>query len=134
MSTDFSAIFDNLVEQANAAAESESGFEPPEPVIAEGTAFDDRIRVRIENGRVTEFDLRPEAMRLTNADLADHLVTAVNQALTGYQQALTEAMTDEQTDFGQLQSQLRDLQSESLRAIDKYTDAMGEMLRRAKVE
>ena len=135
MSTDISALFDKLVEQANHTADKDDQtFEPAAPVVAEGTAFKERIRVRIENGKVTEFDLRPEAMRLTNADLGDHLVTAVNAALAAYQQAMTEAITDEQTDFGQLQSQLRDMQSESLRVIDKYTDAMGEMLRKAKVE
>lgn len=134
MSTDFSALLDNLVAQASHTSEAQQEFEPIEPVIGEGTAFNERVRVRIENGKVTEFDLRPEAMRLTNADLGGHLVTAVNAALVAYQQAMVEAVTDEQTDFGQLQSQLRDMQAESLRVIDRYTDAMGEMLRKAKVE
>ncbi len=132
----FRELFDNLDAQLQQAQNSSAV--PAEltenPVTAEGSDDDDRLRVTVTNGRLTEVTIQPQLLRLGNAELAALFVTATNNALEAYQAALMESLRDLSPDLGALQGQVRQVQEESLRSLNAYADSMLEMLRRAKSE
>ena len=133
MSQPFDDVFDRLVAEAGRAAEVQGQqVGPTSPVTAEATGYDERIRVAMVDGQVTELDLHPAAMRLSNAELADHLRDTVNAALKAYQTAVLAAVQENDTDFGALQGRLREIQAEAGRSMQRYTDQMAQMLRVAK--
>ncbi|MDO5287209.1 MAG: YbaB/EbfC family nucleoid-associated protein [Actinomycetia bacterium] len=102
------------------------------PVTAEGTAADERLRVTVTNGRVQEVSLQPQLLRLSNAELGDHIAEAVNNALEAYQTALMAQLSQLSPDLGAVREQVRQIQEESIRSLDAYTDSMLQMLRQVK--
>ncbi len=102
------------------------------PVTAEGTAADERLRVTVTNGRVQEVSLQPQLLRLSNAELGDHIAEAVNNALEAYQTALMAQLSQLSPDLGAVRDQVRQIQEDSIRSLDAYTDSMLQMLRQVK--
>ncbi len=133
MSQPFDDVFDRLVtEVGRAEALQTQPVQPAVPVEVEVSGHEDRIRIRLVAGQVAELTLHPAAMRLSNAELADHLRETFNEALAAYQSAVVQAVTEDDTDLGALQHRLRDIQRETARSMQRYSDQMLAMLRAAK--
>lgn len=128
-------IHRTIVETEAAAARQQSGSADPtalgltEPVVGHGDAWDDRIRVTLTDGRFTECDLPPQALRLGAEDLAEHVLTAANAAITDYQTQLMIALAEQQPDLSTLTGNLREIQADAVRAGSSYTDQMQDVLR-----
>ncbi len=132
-------LISRVIREAETAAEQQRQGGPStaelgvgHPVAGHGSALDDRIRATVTDGRLTELELQPQAMRLTNADLSEHVVQAVNEALAGYQSALMTALTDQQPDLSSVADGLREIQADAVRAVSAYTDQMYEVLKRVQ--
>lgn len=132
-------LISRVIREAETAAEQQrqGGLSTAEmgvghPGSGHGSALDDRVRATVTDGRLTELELQPQAMRLTNADLSEHVVQAVNEALAGYQSALMTALTDQQPDLSSVADGLREIQADAVRAVSAYTDQMYEVLKRVQ--
>ncbi len=129
----FRQLFDDLDTQlTQAQTPTTSPDLENNPVTAEGTAADERLRVTITNGRVVEVSLQPQLLRLGNAELGDHITEAVNNALEAYQTALMAALAELSPDLGQVRQQVRQIGEDSIRSLDTYTDTMLQMLKQAR--
>ena len=130
--SDFDAMFNDLLRQTRSAADglgpsAEALDEAPEVI---GHAYDDRINVTMKAGRVTAVEIQPPARKLDAVQLGEELVTAINNAIDAN---LAAIMADqEQPDFTALSEQLHQVQAESVRQLNKYTEGMYDMLRQAK--
>ncbi|OYN98953.1 hypothetical protein B0O41_2352 [Propionibacteriaceae bacterium ES.041] len=132
MTADFEDVLSRLNDTVDQAATSPELGELPE-VEGEAAAYDDRISVKVRAGKVTDLEIQPLAMRLSNADLAEHVTTAVNAALADYAEKITAALTEtETTDFGSLMTSTRQLQNDSLRAMKAYTESLFDALNQVK--
>lgn len=132
MTADFEDVLSRLNDTVDQAAVSTELGELPE-VEGEATAYDERISVKVRSGKVTDLEIQPLAMRLSNAELAEHLTTAVNDALADYAEKITAALTEtESTDFGSLMNSTRQLQTDSLRAMKAYTESLFDALNQVK--
>lgn len=133
MTDDFSQILDRLQGNLGALAKDPSAaasdFEAPE-VEGHGTAHEEQIRVTMASGKFTELTIDPRAMRLANAELAEHLLAAFNQALEEHTQRSAEALLEQHPslDPETMQAELRQIQTQSLQAMKKYTDSMFDAL------
>lgn len=74
---------DGTVPQATAAA--------AEPVTGEAEALDGAVSVQVTGGRVTGLYIDRSALRLTEGELADAIMTATNEALDAVRTAMAEA-------------------------------------------
>ncbi|MDN5726660.1 MAG: hypothetical protein L0G99_12135 [Propionibacteriales bacterium] len=128
---DINDLFSRLADQAAKPAQFDMSQVTSTPIEGRGSAADDRIRVRIVNGKVTEFDVQHPALRLDRTVLCAELAKAVNGALETYQTNMVSAVQN-RTDFGALSEDLRDMQAESIQTINAYTDRMMEMLLEAR--
>jgi|GEM_PF-4009353 len=126
--SEFDAILERLQVQAQQAAATPVGL--PE-VTSEGASDNEQVRATVSSGKLQSVTIDPRAMRLTNAELADLVVEAVNAAIEAQNAAVTAAMQDESTDFGQLNRNLDEIRSDANQTMAKYLDAMTEMLGRA---
>lgn len=132
MTADFEDVLSRLNDTVDQAAVSTELGELPD-VGGEATAYDERISVMVRSGKVTDLEIQPLAMRLSNAELAEHLTTAVNDALADYAEKITAALTEtESTDFGSLMNSTRQLQTDSLRAMKAYTESLFDALNQVK--
>lgn len=126
--TEFDPILQRLQEQvANAQA---TPVDLP-VASAEGTSADEQIRVSVAAGKVEQITIDARSMRLTNVELAEKLVEAVNAAIDAHGAAIVAAMADDSTDFGQLNRGLDEIRADANQTMTKYLDAMTEMLGRA---
>lgn len=119
-------------DQATRTEATEAGFDLAE-VRGEGEARDGELRVVMQAGRFTEVTIDVRAMRLSNVELAEALLEAVNAASDAHAAALAEAVREDAgTDFGALQADLRDIQTQSLTAMRTYTDSLFDALAQAR--
>lgn len=131
MTEDFSQVFDALGEQTRrAAAGGTSAPLLPQEEVS-GSSGDGEVTVRLVGGRATGCDIDVRAMRLTNAELAEHVVAAVNAAVDAHTAAVAAAMQDQRTDFGMLREQLANIGAEAQRSMERYAAGMHESLARA---
>lgn len=107
---------------------------PGEPVTGRGSALDGRVTMTVTNGRVTGCELAPQVLRLTNVELAEHLVEAANAALDGYTAALTTAIRQSQPDLSTLAGRVREIQADAQSSLSRYTADLAAMLRSRGVE
>lgn len=126
--SDFDGILERLQAQARQAATTPV---PAPEVTSEGASENEQVRVTIASGKVQSVAIDARAMRLTNAELGDLVVEAVNAAIEAQYTAVAAAMQDESTDFGQLNRNLDEIRSDANQTMAKYLDAMTEMLSRA---
>lgn len=129
-SSSFGEMFDNLIEQAKQSQSSFADFDPEDAEEVEGKAHDDRITVKMKAGKVTEIDLQPMVMRLDNKTLGEEIAKAVNAAIDANVAAMMNSAQG--LDYQTLTKDLREIQGESLRQLDQYTEAMLSMLRGVK--
>ena len=126
--TEFDPILQRLQDQvANAQA---TPVDLP-VASAEGTSADEQVRVSVAAGKVEQITIDARSMRLTNVELAEKLVEAVNAAIDAHGAAIVAAMEDDSTDFGQLNRGLDEIRADANQTMTKYLDAMTEMLGRA---
>lgn len=121
----FDHIFEELKAQAAAA--------PPviPEVAAEGRSPDDLITVRMGANQVTGVEVHPRAMRLTNAELGDHIAAAVNAAIADHTEKLVAGLQGADTDFGALQQNLERIQTQTQQSMQAYLGSMRDMLAQA---
>lgn len=133
MTQPFSSMFDSLfasLDQAQNLRPDPAALENAPEVV--GTAFDERISVRMKAGRVLGVEIQPPARRLDAEELSDHLTEAINKAIDANLEAMTSGADAEVPDLQALNAQLQDVQRESISQLEKYTSGMEEMLRNAK--
>lgn len=130
-------LLSRVLQQADAAIEQQRrGESAPaelgltEPVEGRGTAMDERIVITLGDGRVTGCELHPQVMRLSSLELSEHLIEAMNAALTAYQSALMAALATQQPDLTAISASVREIQADAVRAVSAYTDQMYDVLRR----
>lgn len=101
-----------------------AGFALPDGITGEGSSDRDRVKVRVSGGEVTDVQIDIRALRQDTAELGRQVKDAVNAALTDHAAQVAAAMADEQSDFSSLQTDLRDIQAQSLQAMTTYTNSM----------
>jgi DNA-binding protein YbaB len=97
----------------------------PEPPIGTGEAADGRVRVRATlPGRIENLELEPSLLRLSGAELAREIESAVNAALADLQgRAVATAGA---ADLGALTGQLKDIQFNAERQFAKLAASLVE--------
>lgn len=134
----FDQVFSQLIAEAKQSAQHSSQQSPSaqlgltDPITGVGTAHEDRITVTMADGRLTACELQPQAMRLSNVALGEQIVHAVNAAIEQYQQALSDAMAQQQPDLAATPDALREIQYQATDAVRKHTQAMLDMLSRVE--
>lgn len=131
MTEDFNHLFERLqgsLDTMRTDPQAAADFALPE-VEAHGTALEEQIRVTMGTEEFTELTIDPRAMRQSNAELAHHLLEAFNAALADHNRQLATALTAQHpaTDES-LQSELRQIQNQSVRAMKTYTDSLMDAL------
>ncbi|GEM_PF-5478937 len=106
-----------------------TGFSEPPVVEVTGHDPDEFVRVTIGGSKVTSVDIRAAVLKRGNAEVADLVKAAINDALDKHTTAMTEALADTRTDFGALQAELNRISAESQHQMTRYLDAMDRMLR-----
>lgn len=133
MTQSFSSMFDSLfasLDQAQNLRPGASAFADAPEVV--GTAYDERITVRMKAGRVLGVEIQPPARRLDADELSEHLTEAINAAIDANLEAMTSSADAQAPDLRALNDQLHQVQRESITQLEKYTSGMEEMLRNAK--
>lgn len=134
MTENFDRMFGDLIAQTQKAVDglgpTPEQLENAQEVV--GSAYEERINVFVKAGRVTRVEIQPPARRLDSEELSDHLAQAINAALDANLAAMTSGQGEERPDFEALTQQLRSIQAESVRQMEKYNQGMYEMLRQAK--
>ncbi|MGJ6979003.1 hypothetical protein ACSDQ9_00520 [Aestuariimicrobium soli] len=134
--TDFEAVLSDL--NRLTAQVSDGSLKPSDEQLEAlpevvGTNEDETIKVSIKAGTVTRVELHPKAHRLDNVTLGEQLTEAINAAIQANLEAVMQGNADLGTpDYASLNQQLNDIQTESLRSMQRYTDGMLDMLRKAK--
>lgn len=132
MSTNsYDTMFDRLIAESENAAQAQQSV-APEGVEVEGKSYDDRITVTMKAGRVASIDLQPQATRLDNKTLGEEITKAVNAAIDANLDAVLHGTEEGAVDYASLTKRLQDIQGESIRQLDRYTNAMSDMLRHVK--
>lgn len=106
----------------------------PEPPIGTGEAAGGRVRVRaVQPGRIEHLELEPSMLRLTGAELAREIESAVNVALADLQGRAVA--TAGPADLGALTGRLQEIQFDAERQFAKLTaslvEAQEQLVRRA---
>src|SRR5580765_4503836 len=128
----FDDVLSQVQDQVRRASDGlETGAELPR-VETEAFAYDHRISVVMAGGQVSRIAIQAAAMRLSNVELAEYLVEAVNAAITAHSEAMVAATTDTRTDFGALQHDLRALSDSAQRSMSSYLGEMQAMLTRVE--
>ncbi len=133
MTEDFNAVLErlqgNLSQFVDDPQSAAGEFQIPE-VEGHGTALDEQINVTMSQEKFTELTIDPRAMRLANAQLAEHLLEAFNAALEDHNRQMMEQLTQQHPtgDGESLQQDLRQIQADSLQAMKKYTDSLFDAL------
>lgn len=132
-SANFDSMFSDLIAQAQRAVDGlgPTGEQLEDAPEVTGTAYDDRITVTMKAGRAIAVEVQPPARRLDPEELGEQLVIAINAAIDANLAAMMQTQGP-QPDFESLSKDLRAVQAESIRQLDKYTSGMYEMLNNAK--
>lgn len=132
MTAEFNDLFERLTAQTQRAAEG--GLPAPDlaanPVEVAASDENGLVTVRMLNGKVAGVDIEPQALRGGHV-LGDLVKEAVNAALDAHLEAVMAQLTDEQSDFAQLTKELQSIQTESLKAMNNFTDGMQDALKQA---
>ena len=134
MTDDYRRLFDDLdatIGQVQAGGISIPAEDPDLPEVV-GMSYEERIVVRMKNTRVTKVEIQPLAMRLDNESLGEHLAEAFNQALEASVAQAVERVAGQNTDLGNLRKHLREIQADSLRSMQNYTNQLEFMLKQVK--
>lgn len=131
MTASFEDIFTRLIAEAETAAASQAATAPP-AVAVEAESATGNIRMRMEAGRLTGLEINAKAMRQTNVGLADELGHTFNALLEDYQARVVATITEQQADLGGLPASLREIQADSVRAMDRYTQGLLDIVRTVK--
>jgi DNA-binding protein YbaB len=87
-----------------------------------GTDGDGHVIAEVDGGgSVTELSFGPRAFRLPSIDLAEHVVTAINAALTDVEAAVTAQST---VDFAELRRRVAEVQEASVRQMTQLTTSL----------
>ncbi|HOB04237.1 MAG TPA: YbaB/EbfC family nucleoid-associated protein [Propionibacteriaceae bacterium] len=132
MTAEFNDLFGRLSAQTQRIADGDIPVPDLEttPVEVEGYDEDQLIGVRMTNGKVTSVDVQPQALR-GNHVLGDLIKDAVNAAIDAHMATVMAQLTEEQADFAKLTKELQSIQTDSLKAMDNFTDGMMQSLQQA---
>ncbi len=132
MTAEFDDLFNRLAAQTQRMANGEVPVPDTEaePLEVEGADEHGLVTVRMVNGKVSGVDVDPQAFRGSHV-LGDLIKQAVNTAIDAHIAAMMASLQNEDTDYGALTKELRSIQLESLRAMDKFTGGMQEALAQA---
>ncbi|XVV10082.1 YbaB/EbfC family nucleoid-associated protein [Actinoplanes sp. CA-131856] len=116
------------------AQASSPDAEEPEPPVGTGESADGRLRVRaVLPGRIENLELDPSVLRLSGAELAREIESAVNAALADLQAGAAAAAGP--AALGALTDQLKEIQFDAERQFAKLTaslvEAQAQLTRRA---
>lgn len=119
---------------AGAGTDPTTGDDSLPQVEVTTTAHDEQIIVTMSNHEFTALKIDARAMRLTNDELSDHLLTALNAALQAYAEKMAAALQDPEnaTELAALQTELRDIQTQSVSAMQTYTSELFNALDQAR--
>ena len=128
---DPSGLGGTLAEVVAALAQAQAPSGDEEPPIGTGEAADGRIRVRaVPPGRIEDLELESSVLRLSGAELAREIASAVNAALADLQGRAVAA-----ADLGVLTGRLQEIQYDAERQFAKLTaslvEAQEQLTRRA---
>jgi DNA-binding protein YbaB len=87
-----------------------------------GTDGEGHVTAEVDGGgSVTELSFGPRAFRLPSIDLAEHMVTAINAALTDVEATVTAQST---VDFAELRRRVAEVQEASVRQMTQLTTSL----------
>lgn len=95
-----------------------------------GEAGDGLVRVTVEEGQPSELSIRPDAMRLTNTELADHILAALQQAFADASRQVTQALAAELGDLRGGGSGMARAQQEIERMSGEVSQQLDDVYRR----
>lgn len=130
-SIDPSGLGGTLADVVAALAQAQAPPGDEEPPIGTGEAADGRIRVRaVPPGRIEDLELESSVLRLSGAELAREIASAVNAALADLQGRAVAA-----ADLGALTGRLQEIQYDAERQFATLTaslvEAQEQLTRRA---
>lgn len=100
-------------------------------VRGEGSAADGQVQaVAVTGGRLESVRVDPRAMRMGSEALSEQVVLAVNAALDDLRGKVSEQPMPGAVDPAALAAQMRELQDESVRQMEKFGQAIGDALGR----
>lgn len=133
MTDDFNELMNrlqgSLTQMADDPQAAANEFALPE-IEGHASVFDDKIRVTMDSEGFRDLTIDPRAMRLSNAELAEQLLDLFNKALQDHNEKMMQALTEQHPsgDNENLQSELRQIQTQSVQAMKKYTDSLFDAL------
>ncbi len=126
--SDLSGVFETVRQQLSRPMKEP--LEVPQ-VEGSGESEDGLVTVTVAAGLAKEIRIDARAMRLSNVELADRMVEAVNAAVEAYAAAVVDSYGDQTTDFGRLRSVLDEVQQQTEQSMGRYLGSMEQMLTRA---
>jgi hypothetical protein len=103
--------------------------EPGDELVGVGVSPAGLVRARAATGGLlTSLELDPQGLRLPSEDLAGEVLEAVNAALTDLRNQTAEQIST--ADVGGLDQQLREVQDQGVRQMERFTRALDEALHR----
>ena len=123
--SDVQGMFESLSEAAGRA--THSSFTVP-TAEGEGTSEDGTVSARIAGGKLVELRIDAHTMRRGNAEVADLVVAAVNQAIEAHATALMATLQASTSDFGKLRTELAEIGEQAQRSMESHLEAMRQML------
>ena len=126
--SDLSGVFETVRQQLSRPMKEP--FEVPQVEVS-GESEDGLVTVTVAAGLAKEIRIDARAMRLSNVELADRMVEAVNAAVEAYAAAVVDSYGDQTTDFGRLRSVLDEVQQQTEQSMGRYLGSMEQMLTRA---
>lgn len=127
--------FERLLEDTRRVLEqirSGDGEVPDEEEVhGEGEAADGQVRaVVVTGGRLKSLSVDPRAMRMGSAALCEQIVVAVNAALDDLRGKAAGQPVTSAADPAALAERIRDLQNESVRQMDRFSQGIADVLDR----
>ncbi|MDG4810592.1 YbaB/EbfC family nucleoid-associated protein [Micromonospora sp. WMMD1120] len=123
---------DDLLTETRRALEAVRSDRPETPAdshevpAAHGSAADGLVTATITGGRLDSFIIDPRLMRLPSWKLAEHVMTAVNEALDLLRQG--QPATGQPADVDALAGGLHELQDRSIRQMAQMGQALQEVV------
>ena len=94
-----------------------------EPPAGIGEALDGRLRITVTQGKVSEVELNPRALRAAGEDLARAIQEAVNQAIDAHNAQIAAGMPSVPS-MGELERTLEEFTHDSAVALEQATARM----------
>ena len=133
MTAEFDDLFRRLGVQTQRLADGDVPVPnlDEEPVEVEGSDPDELIRIRLLNGMVTGGDVHPAAMKAGSAGIGDLIKAAVNAAIDAHMAQVMAKLTEDSSDFAQMTNELKQIQLDSLKSMDQFSEGIMDVLRQA---